>query len=145
MATPFNINEFFAPQLRLREGPSDSTFKPAPEIKPAGDELGADGGDIADPIDPGMTQDVAPADPADMSFFVKNAQSVASKYPELPADGVVGLAEGLDTFAFDIYSQVQDPAARQAFEADYQKLAADFGRDMAKFLEKAAGLKKHIG
>jgi hypothetical protein len=147
------LKEFFEPMMK--EGPRDGTFKPAPEVKPAvgadpeaavvatGDDMGAMPG-----MDPAMTQDVAKMSSSSLSFFTKNVNSVVQKFNLMgegfAVEGLTEYATSLDDYAYNIYAQVGDPAARQAFEADYQKMAADWSRDLAKQLQKIQDLKKHI-
>lgn len=139
-----NLKEFFAPTIG--EGPLDKTFKPSPAIP-------ADGGiDMEPGIDavPDMTQDVAKMSASSLQFFTKNVQSAVSKYSNLEQDGfdstaLEQFAGALDTLVFNMYQQVQEPAARQGFEADYQKLAADWSKDLTKLFDKVNKLKGHAG
>ena len=137
------LKEFF--EHAIKEGPLDSTFKPAPEVKPS---------DGMDPnLDPGagaeepMTQDVAAMSASSLQFFTKNVQSAVSKY-NLEQEGfnAAALSEfagALDELVFQMYQGVQEPAARQSFEADYQKLAADWSKDLTKLFDKVLKLKGH--
>ena len=139
-----DLREFFI--HKLNEGPADATFKPAPSIKAGPDadleaapEMGADDGT--------MTQDVAAMSASSLQFFSKNVQSAVSKY-NLEAEGfdasaLSQFAGALDGLAFQMYQGVQEPAARQAFEADYQKLAADWSKDLTKLFDKVLKLKSH--
>ena len=82
-----------------------------------------------------------------LQFFSKNVQSAVSKY-NLEQEGfdtssLQGFAEGLDGLVFQMYQGVQEPAARQSFEADYQKLAADWSKDLTKLFDKVLKLKGH--
>jgi hypothetical protein len=137
------LKEFFF--NHLNEGPADATFKPAPQIKaaPGGDmDPGLDAG-----MEPEMTQDVSAMSASSLQFFSKNVQSAVSKY-NLEAEGfdttsLQGFAEGMDQLVFQMYQGVQEPAARQAFEADYQKLAADWSKDLTKLFDKTLKLKSH--
>jgi hypothetical protein len=121
-----DLREFFV--HKLQEGPLDKTFQPGPEV-PAdpGAEPPAD-------AEPEMTQDVAKMSASSLQFFTKNVQSAVSKF-NMQAEGfddqaLTQFAGALDALCFGIYEQVQDPAARQSFEADYQKLAADWSKDL---------------
>ena len=140
-----NLKEFF--EHAMNEGPRDGTFKPAPEIKPAdGMDPEADAGALPGAEDP-MTQDVAAMSASSLQFFSKNVGSVNQKL-NLEGSGfdVAALeqyASGLDGMVFQLYQQVQEPTDRQAFEADYQKLAADWSKDLSKFFEKLLKLKSH--
>jgi hypothetical protein len=139
------LKEFFI--HALKEGPTDATFKPAPQIK-AGDgaELGA-----VDPAAAGMeqpmTQDVSAMSASSLSFFAKNVASAISKYnleqEGFDASSLEGFAQGLDGLVFQMYQGVQEPSARQSFEADYQKLAADWSKDLTKLFDKVLKLKGH--
>lgn len=133
------LKEFFEPLL---EGPSDPTFKPAPSVKPM-DPAGSPG---MDTVAPPPTQDVAKMSASSLSFFSKNVQSAASKFQLEGFDpsGLQAFAASLDDACYQIYSQVQSPQARQSFEADYQKVAADWSKDIAKLLEKVAKLAGHV-
>ena len=142
-----SLLEFFAPALR--EGPLDKTFKPPAEV-PVDD--GADMDPGMDPGmdaggDPGMTQDVAKMSASSLQFFTKNVQSAVSKYnleqEGFDAAALEQFAGALDSLAFQLYEQVQEPATRQAFEADYQKLAADWSKDLTKLFDKVLKLKSH--
>ena len=133
------LYEFFQPMF---EGPMDSTFKPAPEIP-------TDGADQAPPGagGPEMTQDVAKMSASSLQFFTKNVQSAVSKY-NLEEDGfdtsaLEQFAGALDSLVFEMYQGVQDPGDRQSFEADYQKLAADWSKDLTKLFDKVQKLKGH--
>ncbi len=139
-----DLKEFFGP---LGEGPADPTFKPAPSVKPSDDagfdsaELGLGGAPEPE------TQDVAAMSASSLSFFSKNVQSAVSKY-DLEQEGfdagaLQGFAAALDGLAFQMYQGVQEPAARQAFEADYQKVAADWSKDLTKLFDKVLKLKGH--
>jgi hypothetical protein len=144
-----DLKEFFV--HALKEGPRDATFKPSPEIKaadsidPAADPAAA--GMDAGLDDPTMTQDVAAQSASSLQFFSKNVQSAVSKY-NLESEGfdsssLQTFAQGMDDLAFQMYQGVQDPASRQAFEADYQKLAADWSKDLTKLFDKVLKLKGH--
>jgi hypothetical protein len=137
------LKEFF--EHAIKEGPLDSTFKPAPEIKPS---------DGMDPnLDPGagaeepMTQDVAAMSASSLQFFTKNVQSAVSKYnleqEGFNAGALTEFAGALDELVFQMYQGVQEPATRQSFEADYQKLAADWSKDLTKLFDKVLKLKGH--
>lgn len=140
-----NLKEFF--EHAISEGPRDGTFKPAPEIKPA-DGLDPEasvspemGGDSA------MTQDVAAMSNSSLQFFSKNVQSAVSKY-SLEQEGfntsaLQEFAGALDELVFQMYQGVQEPSERQSFEADYQKLAADWSKDLTKLFDKVLKLKGH--
>ena len=132
------LQEFF--QHALREGPTDPAFAAAPEVKPA---PGAEGEADAALLEP--TQDVAKASATSLDFFSKNVSSVTSKaqLEGFDPSGLDSFARSLDAYAFQCYGRVQDPSARQAFEADYQKIAADASKDWAKLLEKVKGLSSH--
>lgn len=149
-----NLKEFFAPSLR--EGPLDKTFSPPPEVPvDGGADMGAEPG--MDPGmepgmegDPNMTQDVAKMSASSLQFFTKNVQSAVSKYATLEQEGfdpsaLEQFAGALDGLAFNMYQQVQEPAARQAFESDYQKCAADWSKDLTKLFDKVLKLKGHAG
>lgn len=149
MSSP--LKEFFT--HALREGPADATFKPAPQIKagdgatagldPAMDPAGAGGAGM----DPTMTQDVSAMSASSLSFFAKNVASAISKYnleqEGFDASSLEGFAQGLDGLVFQMYQGVQEPAERQSFEADYQKLAADWSKDLTKLFDKVLKLKSH--
>jgi hypothetical protein len=140
-----NLREFFV--HKLYEGPRDPAFKPAPEIKP-GDAAAIEPGLDAPAGDLPMTQDVAAMSASSLSFFAKNVQSAVSKFGDLAADGFDSssldqFAEALDGLVFQMYQGVQEPAERQAFEADYQKLAADWSTDLTKLFDKVLKLKAH--
>lgn len=145
MSSAPTLREFFI--HALKEGPTDATFKPAPQIKP-GDDAGLDPAAGADPAmggDPAMTQDVAAMSASSLSFFAKNVQSAVNKY-NLEQEGfdtssLTGFAEGLDGLVFQMYQGVQEPGERQSFEADYQKLAADWSKDLTKLFDKVLKLK----
>lgn len=138
------LMEFFS--NHISEGPGDPTFKPAPAIDAnagidaaAPPEMGME--------DPAMTQDVAVQSASSLNFFSKNVQSAVSKY-NLEGEGfdsttLQGFAQGLDDLIFQMYQGVQEPATRQAFEADYQKLAADWSKDLTKLFDKVLKLKGH--
>lgn len=136
-----SIREFFL--HKLQEGPRDPSFKPAPEVKP---DDGIDAASVTDPAaDPAMTQDVAPME--ELSFFSQAARSAVSKY-DLAADGfdsaaLDAFASALDGMVEQAYSAVQDPSARQSFEADAMKMSADFGKDVSKLFDKVMKLKGH--
>lgn len=134
------LEQFFV--HKLREGPRDATFKPAPAVPVEADpEAAVDPG-----MDPAMTQDVAPVE---MNFFSDNAQSVISKYSQqLAAEGfdttsLQTFAQSLDQFCMQMYGGVGDPASRQGFEADYQKAAADWSKGLTKFFDSLLKLKSH--
>ena len=138
------LREFFV--HALREGPADKTFKPAPEVKPSDDIA-------AEPVGPEMggeealTQDVSAMSNSSLSFFSKNVQSAVSKY-NLEQEGfntqaLQEFASALDELVFQMYQGVQEPAERQSFEADYQKLAADWSKDLTKLFDKVLKLKGH--
>lgn len=135
-----NLKEFFKPMI---EGPQDPTFAAAPEIKPM-DGTGEPG---MDTMDPAPTQDVAKMSASSLSFFSKNVQSAVSKYSLAEEGFDVGslqaFAGALDNMAFQMYNQVQNPSSRQKFEADYQKLAADWATDLTKLFEKVKKLAGH--
>jgi hypothetical protein len=146
-----DLKEFFNP---LIEGPRDPSFKPAPEIE-VEPEAGAlpppEGG--VDPAgaggDPAMTQDVAKMSASSLQFFTKNVQSAVSKY-NMQDEGfddqaLQQFAGAMDSLVFGMYQSVQDPAARQSFEADYQKVAADWAKDLTKLFDKVLKLKGHAG
>lgn len=141
MATP-TLKEFFGPMI---EGPLDPTFQAAPEVKAAdGVPVDADPG-LPDPDM--MTQDVAKTSASSLNFFSKNVQSAVSKY-NLQSEGfdsslLQGFAQALDDFAYQQYTTVQNPASRQAFEVDYQKIAADWSKDLTKLFEKLLKLRGH--
>jgi hypothetical protein len=120
---PSMLEQFFV--HKLHEGPRDKAFKPSPEV-PVKDNPDAidPGGDMApepgmeDPNlgqDDSMTQDVAKMSASSLNFFAKNVQSAVSK-----------------------------PGARQSFESDYQKLAADWAKDLTKLFEKVLKLQGHV-
>jgi len=141
-----DLKEFFI--HKLQEGPADPTFKPAPAVK-ASDAAGAE--PVMDPAmgaaDPAMTQDVAAMSNSSLSFFSKNVSSAVSKY-NLESEGfdagaLQQFAEALDALCFQMYQGVQEPAERQSFEADYQKLAADWSKDLTKLFDKVLKLKGH--
>jgi hypothetical protein len=138
-----DLKEFFI--HALREGPRDPAFKPAPEVKPSdGIDPGSDVPPPPDAEEP-MTQDVAAMSASSLQFFSKNVQSAVGKY-NLEGEGfdIAGLqafAEALDGLVFQMYQGVQDPAERQGFEADYQKLAADWSKDLTKLFDKVLKLK----
>jgi len=140
------LKEFFI--HALREGPGDPTFKPAPQVK-AGDGVAEPGIDPAGAggEDPAMTQDVSAMSASSLSFFAKNVASAISKYnleqEGFDASSLQGFAQGLDGLVFQMYQSVQEPAARQSFEADYQKLAADWSKDLTKLFDKVLKLKSH--
>jgi len=134
-----NLKEFFAPMLK--EGPLDPTFKTGPEV-PAEPEA-----ELPPGAEPEMTQDVAKMSASSLQFFTKNVQSAVSKY-NMQAEGLddqalTQFAGALDAMTFGMYEQVADPAARQSFEADYQKLAADWAKDLTKLFDKVLKLKSH--
>jgi hypothetical protein len=141
-----SLKEFFT--HALREGPADATFKPAPQIK-AGDGATAGLDPAMDPAgaDPTMTQDVSAMSASSLSFFAKNVASAISKYSleqeGFDASSLEGFAQGLDGLVFQMYQGVQEPSARQSFEADYQKLAADWSKDLTKLFDKVLKLKGH--
>ncbi len=140
-----NLKEFFAPLIK--EGPRDPTFKPAPEIKPS-DDAGFDSAEIGlGGVEEPMTQDVAAMSASSLSFFSKNVQSAVSKYSleqeGFNAQALQEFAGAMDELVFQMYQGVQEPAARQAFEADYQKLAADWSKDLTKLFDKVLKLKGH--
>jgi hypothetical protein len=140
----FSIKEFFEPQLK--EGPRDPAFKPPVEVEPPiGDEPPTPGTGVAVAADqdPMLTQDTATEDAVDMRFFVDNAEMMPSELMEF-VPGLTTLAEVLDNFAFEIYSQIQDPQARINFKTDYQKMAADWSKTESSFLQKVTDLKKHM-
>ncbi len=134
-----DLKEFFDPQLR--EGPLDPTFKTNPEV-PADPEA-----ELPPGAEPEMTQDVAKMSASSLQFFTKNVQSAVSKYnmqqEGLDDQALAQFASALDALVFGLYEQVQDPPARQAFEADYQKLAADWAKDLTKLFDKVLKLKSH--
>lgn len=138
-----NLKEFFV--HKLQEGPLDSTFKSAPEID-ANDGMGAEPGADAGED---MTQDVAAMSNSSLQFFTKNVQSAVSKYnleqEGFDASALEQFAGALDELAFQMYQGVQEPSARQSFEADYQKLAADWSKDLTKLFDKVLKLKGHAG
>lgn len=136
-----DLKEFFAPVLR--EGPLDPTFHAAPEVKPSD---ASSSGDLP-PAEEPMTQDVAAMSASSLSFFSKNVQSAVSKYG-LEQEGfntaaLQEFAAALDEMAFQMYQGVQEPAERQAFESDYQRVAADWSKDLVKLFEKVLKLKGH--
>jgi hypothetical protein len=140
------LKEFFI--HKLNEGPADPTFQPAPAVK-AGDGMDpAAGGLSGDGMDPNaMTQDVSAMSASSLQFFAKNVQSAVSKY-NLEAEGfdagaLSQFASALDELVFQMYQGVQEPATRQSFEADYQKLAADWSKDLTKLFDKVLKLKSH--
>jgi len=142
-----DLKEFFAP---IMEGPGDPTFKEPAEIPVDGgiDPAGAGGG-MPPEGDPAMTQDVAKMSASSLQFFTKNVQSAVSKY-NLQQEGfddqaLTQFAGALDALVFGMYQQVQEPAARQSFEADYQKCAADWSKDLTKLFDKVLKLKGHAG
>ena len=137
-----DLKEFFI--HKLNEGPLDGTFKPPVEV-PAEDP----GAEAVPGAEPEMTQDIAKMSASSLQFFTKNVQSAVSKF-NLEQDGfdssaLEQFAGSLDALVFGYYQQVQDPAARQAFEADYQKLAADWSKDLTKLFDKLNKLKGHAG
>lgn len=137
-----DLKEFF--EHAIKEGPRDATFKAAPEIKPSdGMEPALD----APPVDEPMTQDVAAMSASSLQFFSKNVQSAVSKYnletEGFNAQALQEFAGALDELVFQMYQGVQEPAERQAFEADYQKLAADWSKDLTKLFDKVLKLKGH--
>jgi hypothetical protein len=134
-----NLKEFFAPVLR--EGPLDPTFQSNPEV-PA--EPGAE---LPPEASPEMTQDVAKMSASSLQFFTKNVQSAVSKY-NMQQEGfddqaLTQFAGALDALCFGLYQQVQEPADRQSFEAEYQRLAADWAKDLTKLFDKVLKLKSH--
>lgn len=134
-----DLKEFFSPMLR--EGPLDPTFKTGPEV-PA--EPGAE---LPPGAEPEMTQDVAKMSASSLQFFTKNVQSAVSKY-NMQQEGfddqaLTQFAGALDALCFGLYEQVQEPAERQSFEADYQKLAAEWAKDLTKLFDKVLKLKGH--
>ena len=136
------LKEFF----QLGEGPRDPAFKPAAEV-PVGAGLDAMDPAAAELGDDTMTQDVAPLPTEDLNFFAKNVQSAVSKYnletEGFDSSGVQAFAEGLDQFVLAMYANVQSPNARQGFEVDYQKIAADWSKDLTKLFEKVLKLSGH--
>lgn len=140
MATP-KLQEFFI--HALKEGPLDKTFEPAPEVEePASSAIPGEPGLGGEPE---MTQDVSAMSNSSLSFFSKNVQSAVSKY-NLEQEGfntqaLQQFASALDELAFQMYQGVQEPAERQSFEADYQKLAADWSKDLTKLFDKVLKLK----
>jgi len=137
------LKEFF--EHAMREGPLDSTFKAAPEIKPSD---GIDPSmDPAAGVEEPMTQDVSAMSASSLQFFTKNVQSAVSKYnleqEGFDAAALTEFAGALDQLVFQMYQGVQEPATRQAFEADYQKLAADWSKDLTKLFDKVLKLKGH--
>lgn len=141
-----DLKEFFVHAF-VNEAPLDKTFKPAPTVKPGdGMDPGAAVGPEMGGEEP-MSQDVAAMSASSLSFFAKNVQSAVSKY-NLEAEGfnssaLQEFAGALDELVFQMYQGVQDPADRQAFEADYQKLAADWSKDLTKLFDKVLKLKGH--
>jgi hypothetical protein len=147
-----SLREFFI--HKLREGPLDGTFKPAPEVKAdpaAGGEPGMD--PEMDPVagpggEPQMTQDVAPAQASELSFFSANAQSAVGKFEDLQSEGfdsqaLIQFAGAMDALVAQIYQVVQDPSERQDFEVEAQKVAADFSKDLAKLFDNVLSLKAY--
>lgn len=133
-----SLKEFFEPMV---EGPTDPTFQAAPTVKPM-DAAGQPGMDTLAPD----TQDVAKMSATSLSFFSKNVQSAASKFQleGFDSSGLQAFAASLDDAAYNLYGQVQNPQARQKFEAEYQKIAADWSTDLTKLLEKVARLAGHV-
>ena len=134
-----DLKEFFSPMLR--EGPLDPTFKTGPEVPM---EPGAE---LPPGAEPEMTQDVAKMSASSLQFFTKNVQSAVSKY-NMQQEGfddqaLQQFAGALDALCFGLYEQVQEPAERQSFEADYQKLAAEWAKDLTKLFDKVLKLKSH--
>jgi Skp family chaperone for outer membrane proteins len=91
------------------------------------------------------TQDVAKTSASSLSFFSKNVNSAVSKYnleqEEFNVEALQDFARELDALCVRMYSGVQDPAERQGFEADYQKLSADWSKDLTKLFDKVLKLK----
>ena len=134
------LKEFFI--HALREGPGDPTFKAAPEVKPSD---GVQGDEPVPGAEEPMTQDVAAMSASSLQFFSKNVQSAVGKYnlegEGFDGAGLQGFAEAHDGLVFQMYQGVQDPSERQGFEADYQKLAADWSKDLTKLFDKVLKLK----
>ena len=144
-----SLNEFF--DFALREAPRDTTFKPAPAIKPvvssSSDEMepGAEAGMDAEPA---LTQDVAPMDASELDFFAKNAQSAVAKFSDLANEGfdseaLTQFAHAMDQMVAQMYQTVQDPAERQDFEVEAQKVSGDFAKDLAKLFDKVLKLRAY--
>lgn len=138
------LHEFFL--HKLDEAPLDPTFQPAPAVK-ASDSIDADPAAQPSMGDPAMTQDVAAMSNSSLSFFQKNVQSAMSKYgleqSGFNGEALAQFATALDQLVFQMYQGVQDPASRQKFEADYQKLAADWSIDLTKLFDKVLKLQAH--
>lgn len=138
-----DLKEFFF--HKLQEGPLDGTFKPPVEV-PVDAEAGAEGVPGAEPE---MTQDIAKMSASSLQFFTKNVQSAVSKYnleqEGFDAQALEQFAGAMDALVFGYYQQVAEPGARQGFEADYQKLAADWSKDLTKLFDKVQKLKGHAG
>ena len=145
------LKEYFS--FALVEGPHDTTFKPAPEVKPVAsssteeDPAAASLGGAAAP-EPAMTQDVAPMEPAQLSFFAQNAQSAVEKFSDLANEGfdtaaLDQFAAAVDGLVAQMYQGVQDPAERQDFEVEAQKCAGDFAKDLAKLFDKVLKLRSY--
>lgn len=149
------LEQFFI--HKLHEGPRDKAFKPSPEV-PVKDNPDAidPGGDMApdpgmeDPgmEDPGMTQDVAKMSASSLQFFAKNVQSAVSKYnlenEGFDSQALRQFAQAMDDFVYNQYTSITNPGARQSFESDYQKLAADWAKDLTKLFEKVLKLQGHV-
>lgn len=137
------LTEFF--EHALSEGPRDTTFKPAPEVKP----VASSSTDMEEPAaDLPPTQDVAPATPEELDYFAKNAQSAVAKFSDLANEGfdsaaLVQFATALDQLVGQIYQAVQDPAERQDFEVEAQKVSGDFAKDLAKLFDKVLKLRAY--
>ena len=135
------LKEFFI--HKLQEGPLDPTFKTGPEV-PADPDA-----ELPPGAEPEMSQDVAKMSASSLQFFTKNVQSAVSKF-NMQAEGfddeaLTQFASALDALVFGLYERVQEPAARQKFESDYQKVAADWSTDLTKLFDKILKLKGHAG
>jgi hypothetical protein len=142
MSTKTSLKEFFV--HALKEGPLDPAFKASPSVKsiagqdPALAQDAMGGGMQQQPQMDMMSQNTIPTEKGDLDFFSKNVGSAVSK---IPMDGfdsgtISEYAAALDSYVYGLYQQIQDPQERVAFEADYQKTAADWSADIVKFFGK---------
>jgi hypothetical protein len=127
----------------LREGPRDTTFKPAPEVKPV-----ASATDDAPETELPPTQNVAPLESSELDFFAKNVQSAADKFADLANEGfdtgaLLQFASALDQLVGQMYQGIQEPAERQDFEVEAQKVAGDLSKDLSKVFEKVLKLRAY--
>ncbi|OGR26114.1 MAG: hypothetical protein A2139_08025 [Desulfobacca sp. RBG_16_60_12] len=135
------LQEFF--HHSLVEGPRDTTFKPAPEVKPVtSSETDAPEADLA------PTQDMAPLESSKLDFFAKNVQSAADKFADLANEGfdtgaLLQFASALDQLVGQMYQGIQEPAERQDFEVEAQKVAGDLSKDLSKVFEKVLKLRAY--